>query len=139
MNDRWINTLRPEQNGRHFAADIEKCISWKNIFIFSYNFLLSFFPWGPTSVQDSVGLCDGLGTKQGINWTHGEQIHLYPVVSMGQNELIGGFQWLPPLKLDVGSLILGYIPEQMLCVNNGVTSFLHQTTIISIFPYYNIQ
>ena len=58
---------------------------------------------------------------------------------MGQNELICGFQRLPPLKLDVGSLILGYIPEQMLCVDNGVTSFLHQTTIISIFPYYNIQ
>ena len=34
--ERWVNTLRPRQNGRHFADDIFKCIFlsenvWKSI------------------------------------------------------------------------------------------------------------
>ena len=27
--DRWINTVRPEQNGRHFADDLLNAFSWK--------------------------------------------------------------------------------------------------------------
>ena len=43
----WVNTLRPRQNGRHFADDIFKCIFLnKNVWI-SIKISLKFVPKGP--------------------------------------------------------------------------------------------
>ena len=38
------NTLRPGQNGRHFADDIFKCSFWNENAWISINFSLKFFP-----------------------------------------------------------------------------------------------
>ena len=43
----WVNTLRPRQNGRHFADDIFKCIFLnENVFI-TVKISLKFVPKGP--------------------------------------------------------------------------------------------
>ena len=45
-----INTLRPRQNGRHFADDFFKCIFlYENVW-FSINISLKFFPKGPIKI-----------------------------------------------------------------------------------------
>ena len=41
------NTLRPRQNGRHFADDILKCIFLMKIFLIPIGISLKFVPKGP--------------------------------------------------------------------------------------------
>ena len=41
---RWVNTLRPRQNDRHFADDISKCISSNKNGIVSINISQNFVP-----------------------------------------------------------------------------------------------
>ena len=43
----WFNTLRPRQNGRHFAADISKCIFLNENDWISIKISLKFIPRGP--------------------------------------------------------------------------------------------
>ena len=42
-----FNTLRPKQNGRHFADDILKCIFWNENVWIPNNISLKFVPKGP--------------------------------------------------------------------------------------------
>ena len=42
-----INTLRPRQNGRHFADDILKCIFWNENVTIPIEISLKFVPKGP--------------------------------------------------------------------------------------------
>ena len=42
----WVNTLRPRQNGRHFADDIFKCIFLNENTSISINISLKFVPQG---------------------------------------------------------------------------------------------
>ena len=42
-----ISTLRPRQNGRHFAADISKCIFMYENFVISNKMSLKIVPFGP--------------------------------------------------------------------------------------------
>ena len=44
---RVINTLRPRQNGRHFADDIIKCICFNENVRISIKISLKFVPKGP--------------------------------------------------------------------------------------------
>ena len=44
---RWVNTLRPRQNGRHFPDDIFKCIFLNENISFSITFSLKFVPRDP--------------------------------------------------------------------------------------------
>ena len=43
----WINTLRPRQNGRHFADDIFKCIFLNENIWISIRISMKFVPEGP--------------------------------------------------------------------------------------------
>ena len=47
INRRWINTLRPRQNGRHFADDIFKWIFLNDNVWIAINISLKFTPRGP--------------------------------------------------------------------------------------------
>ena len=42
-----IDTLRPRQNGRHFADDIFKCILLNENFLILNKISLKYVPWGP--------------------------------------------------------------------------------------------
>ena len=44
---RWVNTLGPRQNGRHFADDIFKCIFLNENIIISIKISLKFLPKAP--------------------------------------------------------------------------------------------
>ena len=44
---RWVNTLRPRQNGRHFADDIFKCIIVNENLWIPITISLKFVPKGP--------------------------------------------------------------------------------------------
>ena len=44
---RWVNTLRPRQNGRHFADDIFKCIFQNENVWIPIKISLKFVPKGP--------------------------------------------------------------------------------------------
>ena len=45
--DQWINTLRPRQNGRHFADDIFKCIFLNENVWIPIKIWMKFLPKGP--------------------------------------------------------------------------------------------
>ena len=47
MKPQWVNTLRPRQNGRHFADDIFKCIFLNENVWISIRISLKFVPRGP--------------------------------------------------------------------------------------------
>ena len=50
-----INTLRPEQNGRHFAEDIFKCILLKGEFYILIQISLKCVPWGLIDNKSTFG------------------------------------------------------------------------------------
>ena len=64
-----LNTLRPRQNGRHFADDISKRIVLNGNVWLSINMSLRFVPKGPI---DSIGSDNGLAParRQAIIWTY---------------------------------------------------------------------
>ena len=47
LSQLWINTLRPRQNGRHFADDVFKCIFLNENASIATKILLKFVPKGP--------------------------------------------------------------------------------------------
>ena len=47
FHDYTVNSLRPRQNGRHFAEDIFKCISLNKNVLIAIKISRNFVPWGP--------------------------------------------------------------------------------------------
>ena len=68
-----INTLRPRQNGRHFADDIFKCIFLKENIWIPIKISLKFVPKGSiNNIPACIGLDNGLvpSRRQAIIWTN---------------------------------------------------------------------
>ena len=51
----WAPTLKPEQNYRHFADDIRKCIVLRENVRILIQILLTFVPKGPIGNKSSLG------------------------------------------------------------------------------------
>ena len=86
----FVNTLRPRQNGRHFADDMFKCISLnKNVWI-SIEISLKFVPKG--SVNNNPALFQILAWLRPGDKPLSEPImvssltHIYIYASLGLNE-----------------------------------------------------
>ena len=67
-----FNTLRPRQDGRHFADDILKCIFLNEDVWIANEISLKFVPKGPNWQYSSIGLDNGLAPsrRQAIIWTN---------------------------------------------------------------------
>ena len=66
-----VNTLRPRQNGRHFADDILSAFSWMKMFEFRLK-----FHWSLFLKYSSIGSDNGLAPtrRQAIIWTNDGEI-----------------------------------------------------------------
>ena len=64
-----VNTLKPRQNGRHFADDIFKCIFLNENVWIPIKFSMKFVPKGPIN---SIGADNGLAPdrRQAIVWNN---------------------------------------------------------------------
>ena len=65
-----VNTLRPRQDGRHFADDIFKCIFLNENFLIAIKISLKFVPKGPINNIPTIGSDNGFSRRQAIIWTN---------------------------------------------------------------------
>ena len=70
--DSFVNSLRPRQNGRHFADDIFKCIFLNENVWIPIKISLKFVPKGPINKYSSISSDNGLAParRQAIIWTN---------------------------------------------------------------------
>ena len=70
-----VNTLRPRQDGRHFADDIFKCIFLNENFLIVIKISLKFVPKGPINNIPTIGSdnCLAPARLQAIIWTNDDE------------------------------------------------------------------
>ena len=86
-----INTLRPEQNGRHFADDIFKCILLKGEFYILIQISLKCVPWGLIGNESTFGSGNDLAhvRRQVITLTNDDKALRRQMASQSASELVG--------------------------------------------------
>ena len=84
----WVSTMRPRQNGRHFANDIFKYIFLNENFWIVYNISLKHVPWGP--VDNMAALVQIMAWRQIDNKPlSGAMLYWCLYALLGLNELKG--------------------------------------------------
>ena len=110
--NRLFDTLRPRQNGRHFADDIFRHIFVnRNVWI-SIDISLKFIPKGSNWKYNSVSSDNGVAPtrRQAIIWTNDALVYWRIYLSLSLNELMNFLyscrwnMWVPYLQMSCSEL-----------------------------------
>ena len=85
-----LNTLRPQQDGCHFADGILKCVLLTENSCILILISLNCVPKGPVNHKAHTGLDNGFAANRwhAFIWTNDDLVYWYIYASLGLNELI---------------------------------------------------